>query len=140
MKGRRQRQQTLADEIEEEPGKNEARQQLDAPENTGKAGPLQKGNFDKFAQTGRANHLVVVLRNAFPAKVLGAPGTTRHGFALGMVEAALKSERRTHGIIRGGAFGSSTTWRGPAAAAGEPAAVAKKPRINSGMSSGGSWP
>jgi hypothetical protein len=93
MKGGRQRQQTLADEIEEEPGKNEARQQLDAPENAGKAGPLQQWNFGEFAQTGRANHLVVVLRNAFAAKVLGAPGTTRHGFALGMIETALKSER-----------------------------------------------
>ena len=109
MKRGRQRQQSLADEIEKEPGEQEPGQQLGASENAGKGGSLQERDRGEFPQAGRANHLVIVLGNAFAAKELGALWTTRHGFALGMVEAALVGDAGNHGTIRGGAFGSSAT-------------------------------
>jgi len=109
MKGRRQRQQSLADEIEKEPGKQQPGQQLGTAENACKGGSLQERDRREFPQAGRANDLVIVLGDALAAKELGAFRTTRHRLALGMVEAALVGDAWNHGTIRGGAFGSSTT-------------------------------
>ena len=109
MKGRRQRQQSLADEIEKEPGEQQPGEQLGASKNTRKGGSLEERDRREFPQAGRANDLVIVLGDALAAKELGAFRTTRHRLALGMVEAALVGDAWNHGTIRGGAFGSSTT-------------------------------
>jgi hypothetical protein len=93
----------FADYEKEEPCRKNPRRALSQAFKTHKTPSLCQRRAREFFQALGANHPVIVLRDAFPAKKSPALGTLRHGFANSVVETALMCQR-LH-------FKASNSWR-----------------------------
>jgi hypothetical protein len=90
MKGRGKREQALADQIEKEPGDNQAENGLRRAQQRREATAFQQRYVRQLAQAGGAQHAVFVLGNTFTAIVLAALGTARNRLAVNMIETTLQ--------------------------------------------------
>src|SRR5437899_3659311 len=87
-----QGQQTLTDQIKEEPGQQEPDEALSNPDEAHVPASFCERDAHKLLQTGRTKNPILVFGNAFSAIVLSAAWTPSDGFAPSVVEATLKTE------------------------------------------------
>ena len=92
MERTREVEQCLPDPIEEPGGDEQAAHDLKNSQDTDKSGASGKRHTRQLLQAGRANDSILVLGDAFPAKVAPALRTARHGFAAGVMKTTLESE------------------------------------------------
>src|SRR5882724_2108469 len=106
MEGGGQREQDLADQIEEKPRRHHAEQALSGADNTGKTAALQQRNAREFGETGSADNSILVLGDTLATEIVFTRGTAGDSFPLSMIETALIGQD-SHQRVRGGALGSS---------------------------------
>src|SRR5579862_38123 len=99
MKRRSHLRETFPHHEEKEPNKQNGERALAKPDEIREQGATRQRFLREFLQAGGAEHAVVVFCDAFAAEEPGAFRTTRDGFALAMIRAALRCEK-WHGIER----------------------------------------
>jgi len=92
MEGGGDFQQGVADQKEEKPCDHDSGEALGQPENFDERGLFGQRQARQFFKAGGTNHAVIMFRDAFAAEELAAFRAARHGFARGVVEAALMEE------------------------------------------------
>jgi hypothetical protein len=93
MKRGGQGQEKISDKVKEKPGRDQSQQELAEVQRARETAPFEERHARQFSQARGANDPVLMLGDTFAAKVLGALRAARGCFALGMVEAALISQR-----------------------------------------------
>jgi hypothetical protein len=100
--------QAFTYKVEEEPHKHETQQAFAAAHNAGEHPPLRRLGLSQVPQASGANHPIVMLGDALPAKIVAAVGAARDRFTLGVIETPLQGKVVHQKTILGGGLGSST--------------------------------
>jgi hypothetical protein len=90
MKRRRDFQKNVAQQVEKNPGRDDACESEHDPAEPGQARARQGVRLKNRGQARSAEDPAFMFGNAFPAKVPGASRTARDGFTCGMIPATLR--------------------------------------------------
>ncbi|HLH55182.1 MAG TPA: hypothetical protein VKY92_16370 [Verrucomicrobiae bacterium] len=96
MKGAWQREQRTADEIKEKPGNHQSHGAAPESQKARPSRPLEDWHRGERSKAVGTNDLVIVFGDTFAAEKTAAAWTTRHGFPLRVVKAALVGQVTDH--------------------------------------------